>query len=227
MLSRVPPIFSARVEQNAGAHGSLLQEGERELHPRNAGEAHGAAPGRQQAWRHDRRTSDRPAREALEEVHDAVSVARYIAPAPAASTSQQEDIVQEAMIRVNRVLDERPDSIESWAYVRRVAFNAVLREIERADRRAEVSLDDEGAEPLPAPDPVLDPSASMALRKALRECLATLARHRRLAVVLHLHGYSLAEGAEILRGSSKQMANLRYRGLADLRTCLEGKGVTP
>ncbi|ANM30854.1 hypothetical protein ABI59_16635 [Acidobacteria bacterium Mor1] len=170
--------------------------------------------------------ADRPAREALEEVHDAVRRAVRRA-CPRRLTGQQEDIVQEAMIRVNRVLEERPDSIESWAYVRRVAFNAVLREIERADRRAEVSLDDQGAEPLPAPDPVLDPSASMALRKALRECLAALARHRRLAVVLHLHGYSLAEGAEILRGSSKQMANLRYRGLADLRTCLEGKGVTP
>ena len=50
---------------------------------------------------------------------------------------------------------------------------------------------------------------------------------RRLAVTLHLQGHTVPEAGSLLGWNAKRAENLVYRGLADLRDCLAGKGVRP
>ena len=61
----------------------------------------------------------------------------------------------------------------------------------------------------------------------IRDCLGGLAEPRRLAVLLHLEGFRAEEASRVLHWDVKRVQNLIYRGLADLRRCLEGKGLVP
>ena len=75
-----------------------------------------------------------------------------------------------------------------------------------------------------------DPERSAAYRElgaAVRECLLGANRDRRLAVTLYLQGHSVPEAARLLGWDAKRTENLVYRGLADLRQCLMGRGHTP
>jgi RNA polymerase sigma-70 factor (ECF subfamily) len=63
--------------------------------------------------------------------------------------------------------------------------------------------------------------------RAIRDCLLGLVTDRRLAVALHLQGHSVPQAAALLGWDRKRTENLVYRGLADLRACLEKKGVSP
>lgn len=143
-------------------------------------------------------------------------------------SGQRDDIVQDAMIRVAAALRRPGAEVRSWAFVRKVALNETLDAIARARRRREVAVPDESADAGPPPLAPPGPgAASIALGRALRECLGTVPVPRRAAVLLHLYGFSLEESAGRLARGVKQVANLRYRGLAALRECLEGKGFTP
>jgi RNA polymerase sigma-70 factor (ECF subfamily) len=48
---------------------------------------------------------------------------------------------------------------------------------------------------------------------------------RRHAVTLSLQGHSVPEIGRLLGWTGKKAENLVYRGMADLRECLEGKGI--
>ena len=63
--------------------------------------------------------------------------------------------------------------------------------------------------------------------RAIEGCLAGRAEPRRLAVTLHLQAHSVPEAAALLGWEEKRTENLVYRGMAELRRCLEGRGVTP
>ena len=63
--------------------------------------------------------------------------------------------------------------------------------------------------------------------RCINDCLQRLLPSRRRAVTLHLMGYTPAEAGEMSGWGVKQARNLIYRGLADLRACLEAKGVRP
>jgi len=60
-------------------------------------------------------------------------------------------------------------------------------------------------------------------RSEILDCLSSLQDRRRTAVTLHLQGFRTAEVATALGWTEKQAENLVYRGLADLRSCLEGE----
>jgi RNA polymerase sigma-70 factor (ECF subfamily) len=144
--------------------------------------------------------------------------------------SDAEDITQEAMIKVLRILkrNEGKDDFSS-SYLWRVAYSATIDEIRRRRRRREVSMDAETMteEPItPAPSPE---SRSMArgIGQAIRDCLDDLIPTRRRAVTLRLLGHSVGEAASLLGWPPKRAENLIYRGLADVRGCLERKGVRP
>ena len=62
---------------------------------------------------------------------------------------------------------------------------------------------------------------------AIRDCLAGLKLERRRAVTLYLSGNTVPESAGLLDWTVKKTENLVYRGLADLRRCLTGKGIEP
>ncbi|MGH9336361.1 MAG: hypothetical protein ACRD21_21705 [Vicinamibacteria bacterium] len=63
--------------------------------------------------------------------------------------------------------------------------------------------------------------------RGIRSCLETLLAERRQAVALHLMGHSVKDASRILAWPFKRTENLVYRGLADLRKCLESKGLSP
>ena len=65
------------------------------------------------------------------------------------------------------------------------------------------------------------------LGEGMRECMTHLARPRRLAITMYLQGHSVPDAGRILGWTTKKTENLVYRGLADLRRCLEAKGMTP
>jgi RNA polymerase sigma-70 factor (ECF subfamily) len=124
--------------------------------------------------------------------------------------------------------DGEGNHVLSSSYLWKVAYTATIDEIRRQRRRNEVALE-EGADG-PATAPALDPERTRSAREigeALQSCLGVLAEPRRLAVTLHLLGHSVPEAGRILGWESKRVENLVYRGLADLRRCLEGKGVRP
>ena len=70
-------------------------------------------------------------------------------------------------------------------------------------------------------------SASREITRGVVDCLARLVTPRRLAVTLYLHGCSVPEASARLRWTHHRTESLVYRGLADLRRCLERKGLRP
>jgi RNA polymerase sigma-70 factor (ECF subfamily) len=159
---------------------------------------------------------------------DVARVVAYVCPPELASRS--DDLVQAVVIRVVEVQKKREGSGEfSTFYLRKAAHSALVDEIRRLRRRHEVSLTDESEDAGPAaaqPDPERH-SAGKQLGRAIRDCLKTLVRPRRLAVVLNLQGHSVPEVGRLLSWTAKRAENLVYRGLADLRGCLERRGITP
>jgi RNA polymerase sigma-70 factor (ECF subfamily) len=115
-----------------------------------------------------------------------------------------------------------------------VAHSALVDEIRRRKRRPELSLEgssEEGPQARPLePRAPGNPEADASFRElgaAVRKCLSTAKRERRLAVILYLQGHTVPEAARILGWDAKRAENLVYRGLADLRQCLMGKGHRP
>lgn len=144
---------------------------------------------------------------------------------PAWLAGQREDLVQSAMVRLLE-LERQPggDAVKSSTYLWKVAYSVVVDEIRRRRRDRERPLDDAGDPPAPGST---DTGASdREIGAALRGCLTGIAADRRVAVMLHLQGHSLADGSAIAGWNLKRHTNLVYRGLADLRRCLVEKGVT-
>jgi len=134
----------------------------------------------------------------------------------------REDLVQVAMLRVlERERADEQDPIRTASYLWRVAYSVIADELRK--RRTEAgglrgtSMVEEVKQDQGVPSPELG--------LAIRDCLALLAEPRRLAVLLHLQGFRAEESTRVLRWNVKRVQNLTYRGLADLRSCLAGKGL--
>ncbi len=156
-----------------------------------------------------------------------VAVARTC---PAWLREDAEDIVQEALIKVmgSPALGEG-NGPPAASYLWRVAYSATIDEIRRRRRRREVPMDAETAEREPntpgaSPE---DRAVASDLGRGIRDCLGHLSLARRRAVTLRLLGHTVKETATLLGWPFKRTENLVYRGLADLRACLERKGLTP
>jgi len=147
---------------------------------------------------------------------------------PAELSADADDMVQVAWLRLRPHLPAEGDAPLAASYLWRVAHSAVVDELRRRARRREEALDESWAESLPAP--VADPERvadAAELGRAVRAALAALASPRRRAVTLHLLGHAVPEIARLLGWSGKQVENLVYRGLADLRDRLAEKGWRP
>jgi RNA polymerase sigma-70 factor, ECF subfamily len=154
---------------------------------------------------------------------------------PAWLADSAQDIAQAALTKVmtGELKSEGARPLSSF-YLHRVAHSALVDEIRRRKRRPEVSLeettDDSSQIVRFEPRADGDPESSASFRElgaAVRDCLLGTKRERRLAVTLYLQGHSVPEAARILGWDVKRTENLVYRGLADLRQCLMGKGHTP
>ena len=137
---------------------------------------------------------------------------------PPELASSRDDLVQVAHLRLLEIdaRSEQP-APRSSSYLWQVAYTAVVDELRRLRRRAPPVLQEEPHAPQAPPG----------LRGDLRECLTALLAARRGAVVLHLEGFGAEEIARVLKLKPKAAQNLVYRGLADLRACLGGKGHAP
>lgn len=173
----------------------------------------------------DDRLDDR----ALEELRGRVAAAvrRHCPPWLA---DHADDIVQNAMLKLYRSV-KKSDGVQTFSsvYLEKSVCGAVVDEIRRACRRRE--------------DPLKDPqdmerfatqkgdpehgASSRDIASGIRECLERVIRPRRLAVTLYLYGCTVPEAATQLRWSLHKTESLVYRGLADLRRCLERKGLKP
>ena len=143
---------------------------------------------------------------------------------PSDLAAQREDLVQVALVRVLEHEGRgEQNQVRTASYLWRVAFSVIADE--RRRRRAEElqarrsSVGEEsgqrGTTPLPE------------LGVGIRDCLGGLAEPRRVAVLLHLEGFRAEEASRVLHWELKRVQNLIYRGLADLRRCLESKGLAP
>jgi RNA polymerase sigma-70 factor (ECF subfamily) len=143
-----------------------------------------------------------------------------------------EDLAQAAVIRVLEARREGEGPFPA-SYLYKVAYTTLIDEIRRLRRRPEVPWEDDADEAGPSgppraetPDP-LSALAAAEVGQAIEGCLAQLAEPRRLAVTLHLQGHSVPEAAALLGWEEKRTENLVYRGMAELRRCLDSRGVAP
>jgi len=144
---------------------------------------------------------------------------------------RSEDLVQAATLRV---LEAAPAGEGKRAvpasYLYKVAYTTLIDEIRRLRRRPEAPLEDAAGHANPVASADAGPEqeyASLQLGRAIQDCLLRLVPSRRLAVTLHLQGHTIPQAAAVLGWSAKRTENLVYRGLANLRSCLESKGVAP
>jgi len=134
-------------------------------------------------------------------------------------------------MRVMQVVEQHPRDGEenrpfASSYLYKVAHSALVDEIRRVRRRREAALDDEEVAPVAITRQ--DPERIAAAReigRGIQDCLSQMSRERRLAVTLYLQGHSVPDAARVLDWPAKRTENLVYRGLADLRECLEAKGM--
>jgi RNA polymerase sigma-70 factor (ECF subfamily) len=140
------------------------------------------------------------------------AVARHCPPALA---SQAEDLVQTALLRLLEHPPPEGSLPRGASYLWRVAFSVVIDEIRRRKRgeRYQEEARSRATPDTPGPD----------IGAEIRDCLERLAEPRRVSVTLHLQGFRLSEVATALQWNEKRVENLIYRGLADLRRCLQGK----
>jgi RNA polymerase sigma-70 factor (ECF subfamily) len=148
---------------------------------------------------------------------------------PYLEVSERQDIVQAACLRLIKIREKGEGNREfNASYLWRVAYSALIDEIRRQRRRREEPLEQETLDAAnhPAGNPERE-TASREVGSAIRSCLLGLVRNRRLAVTLYLQGYGVPEAARLLGWPRKKAENLVYRGLADMRQCLAGKGIEP
>lgn len=177
----------------------------------------------------DRSGADQPLEERVADLR-ARLIAAVTRVCPRWLASHAEDIVQTAVAQLlARAQRGGGFGDLSSMYLLKVAHGAVVDEIRRHCRRAE-TLEDERTNlatmSATTPDPERSRRASE-IGEAIADCLARLARPRRVALTLHLKGFTTREAAEQLAWGYKRTEHLVYRALADLRRCLAAKGLAP
>ena len=148
--------------------------------------------------------------------------------------AHRDDLVQAAMLKLLEMQKREGERVFPASYLRKVAYAVLVDEIRRLRRRSEVSLT-EGADGTPnvpeqsADEPNPEHRAhGKKVGQGIADCLREHVKvERRQALVLYLQGYSVPDAARLLGWSAKKTENLVYRGMADLRRCLEGKGLRP
>ncbi|MPZ21229.1 MAG: sigma-70 family RNA polymerase sigma factor [Luteitalea sp.] len=148
-------------------------------------------------------------------------------------SGQRDDLVQSAVMRLMQIVKKKGLEGEGEPpfapfYLYKVAYSALVDEIRLVRRRRETAIEDHAAvvQAVTTENPERA-TASREVGRGIQDCLACLARDRRLAVTLYLQGHTVPEASRILDWPAKRTENLVYRGLADLRTCLMSKGIRP
>ena len=135
--------------------------------------------------------------------------------------------MQGAVTRLVAQVERSDEPLDFGApYLWRVANHAVIDEIRRRTPRREESMPEAEV----ASDGPDDPERRLSgqrIREGVADCLEEAAEDRRAALNLYLQGLKVPEIARALGWDRKRAENLVYRGLTDLRACLEMKGLRP
>jgi RNA polymerase sigma-70 factor (ECF subfamily) len=143
---------------------------------------------------------------------------------------QREDLVQTSMTRLLQILQRgEANGTPGPSYLHRAAYTVTLDEIRKVQARREVSLEDEeSSEPaLPRTEDPERRALGREIGTGITGCLSGMLEDRRNAVTLYLQDHTVPEIATLLGWNVKRAHNLVYRGLDDLRRCLEAKGLKP
>lgn len=139
---------------------------------------------------------------------------------------EREDLVQTALLKLHQRQSGEDIARLQSSYLYRVAHSIVVDEVRKRSRRPVTSdgLSPEifSAERSDQPDQAL---AADDATRAVWDCLGRVAEARRTALVLYLQGHSVPEASELLGWPRKRTENCVYRGLTNLRECLDAKGV--
>lgn len=142
---------------------------------------------------------------------------------------RRDDIIQSALIRVSNVAAREGNVPAAASYIWKAAYSATVDEIRRVRRLRESTLDNGFEDVVRAADHA-GPERQVESRQAgaaIRACLARMTTDRRRAVTLRLQGHSIPDCGRLLGWDAKRADNLVYRGMQDLRACLEQKGIRP
>lgn len=139
------------------------------------------------------------------------------------------DVEQEVRIRLWRAIERDRSGAFHASYIQRVVASAVIDAVRRAEVRAADPLpeDDETAvQQMPegpvGPDRRARDSERM---QGLARCMEEIPKRRRLAIALHLQGFSLQEIAEMADIPSAEAARkLVSRGMDELKSRLREAG---
>lgn len=147
---------------------------------------------------------------------------------PRLLAGEAQDIAQSALVRL--LEQKQRGGIADWnaSYLEKVAWSVAIDEVRRRLRRPEVQ--DETMDTRPAEVAWNDPhrvAGAQELAREMNGCLAALVPARRAAVALFLGGESVPAAARLLGHSTKKAEHLVYRGLEQLRACLQQKGLAP
>jgi RNA polymerase sigma-70 factor (ECF subfamily) len=143
--------------------------------------------------------------------------------------SHADDIVQNVLIQLLGKMRGETNVAFNSIYLTKAAYGATVDEIRRVTRRRESAMTDEHVIERIATDEE-SPERRVEAEQiglGIQDCLGRLAWPRRAAVTLWLQGCTVPEIADRRQWPFKRAHNLVYRGLANLRTCLETKGLTP
>ncbi len=174
-------------------------------------------------------TVDRDSERVWAELHPRVRAAVRRA-CPYWLDHQADDLVQTVMVQLMGTPSQSSGECAfSYRYLEKAAYGAIVDEIRRQHRRP-----DSQASPGPIERTASANEASPErhaeseqIARGIQDCLIRLVRPRRLAVTLYLQGCGIVETARRIGWNSKRAENLIYRGLVDLRQCLERKGLKP
>lgn len=148
-------------------------------------------------------------------------------------TGEAEDVTQNALIKVVEILEKRSDRNSGLpsSYLSRVAYSVTVDVMRsrRQGRLREVPMDEKVDRGLmrtsePGPD---RRSEGTEIIMSVRDCMGKMVRSRRLAAMLYIQGHTVPEIGRLMHWSGAKANNLVYRGIADLRRCLAGKGIKP
>ncbi len=132
--------------------------------------------------------------------------------------ARAEEALQESFTRIwERAAGYDAKKCAALAWMTVVTRRIALNDLRRRDR-AHDSLDDESGSEVAADLPEQDPMT----KARLLDCLDKLGAERRQWVVLaYIHGYSHEELARRFDRPLGTMKSALFRGLADLRKCIE------
>lgn len=146
---------------------------------------------------------------------------------PPRLASSVDDIVHEAYLRVVRAAARDGAEAPRRSYLWKVVYTTMIDWMRREGVRhrgidGEVAIDTVAGG--------ATPEASVDARQIgahIHDCVDRLPPTRKPVVALYLQGHGAGEIARLLDTAYKSVENLLYRGLAQVRACLQKKGVTP